>query len=206
MNTHPGLLALCTIPREAQDCGPCLTYSQTPHFPIFKSCLCCFSLIIPLSPANLPCSNSTHLSVPSQKHFRRTLQFHGKSFFLVALISPPLNFLGFPGGSVVKNPPANTGDSGDMGSIPGSGRSSVEGNGNPLQYSCLEYPMDRGAWRATVHRVTKSHTQLKQFSTHTHTCTVLFFFLCILCSFPEAHHLLEASCSQSPEQVSLAVI
>ena len=160
MNTHPGLLSLCTIPREAQDCGPCLTYSQTPHFPIFKSCLCCFSLIIPLSPANLPCSNSTHLSVPSQKHFRRTLQFHGKSFFLVALISPPLNFLGFPGGSVVKNPPANIGDSGDMGSIPGSGRSSVEGNGNPLQYSCLEYPMDRGDWSATVHDVAKGQTQL----------------------------------------------
>ena len=94
----------------------------------------------------------------------------------------------------------------DMGSVPGLGRSPGGEHGNPLQYSCLENPMDRGAWRATVHRVTKSHTQLKQFSTHTHTCTVLFFFLCILCSFPEAHHLLEASCSQSPEQVSLAVI
>ena len=55
---------------------------------------------------------------------------------------------GFPGGSAVKNPPANVGD---MGLIPGLGRSSGEGNGNPLQYSCLENPMDREAWWDTVH-------------------------------------------------------
>jgi len=53
---------------------------------------------------------------------------------------------------VVKNPPANTGD---MDVIPGLGRSPGEGNGNPFQYSCLANPMDRGAWQATVHRVTK---------------------------------------------------
>ena len=57
---------------------------------------------------------------------------------------------GFPGGSVVKNPLANAGDTG---LIPGSGRSPEEENGNPLQYSCLGNPMDRGAWQATVHRV-----------------------------------------------------
>ena len=51
----------------------------------------------------------------------------------------------FPGGSVVKNPVANAGDTGDAGSIPGSGRSPGEGNGNPLQYSCLGNLMDRGA-------------------------------------------------------------
>ena len=56
---------------------------------------------------------------------------------------------------MVKNPPANAGDAGDMGSIPGSGRSPGEGNDNPLQYSCLENPMDRGAWRTIVHRVAK---------------------------------------------------
>ena len=67
----------------------------------------------------------------------------------------PATVRGFPGGSVVKNPPANTGD---MGSIPGSGRSPGEGNGNLLQYSCLDNIMDRGAWRATVHGVTKSQT------------------------------------------------
>ena len=65
--------------------------------------------------------------------------------------------IGFPGGSVVKNPPANVGD---MGLIPGSGRCPGGGNGNPLQYSCLENPMDKGAWRATVHGVAKSQTGL----------------------------------------------
>ena len=58
----------------------------------------------------------------------------------------------FPGGSVVKNPAANAGD---MGLIPESGRSSGGRNGNPLHYSCLKNPMDRGAWWATVHGVTK---------------------------------------------------
>ena len=62
---------------------------------------------------------------------------------------------------MVKNPPANAGDIRDMGSIPGSGRSPGEGNGNPLQYSCLENPTDRGAWRASTHGVTKSQKQLK---------------------------------------------
>ena len=54
-------------------------------------------------------------------------------------------------------------NAGDLGSIPGSGRSSGEGNGNPRQYSCLENPMDGGAWQATVHRVAKSWTQLSDF-------------------------------------------
>ena len=61
---------------------------------------------------------------------------------------------------VVKNPPADAGDSRDAGSIPGSGRSPGVGNGNLLQYSCLENYMDRGSWSATVHRVTKSGTQI----------------------------------------------
>ena len=67
---------------------------------------------------------------------------------------------GFPGGSVIKNPPANAGDGGDVGLIPGSERSPGGGSGNPLQYSCLENPMDRGAWWATVHGAAKSRTQL----------------------------------------------
>ena len=58
--------------------------------------------------------------------------------------------------TVVKNPPANAGDTRDEGSIPGLGRSPGVGNGNPLQYSCLENPVDSGAWWATVHGVTKS--------------------------------------------------
>ena len=65
---------------------------------------------------------------------------------------------------VVKKPPANAGDKRDMGSIPGSGRSPGGGHNNPLQYFCLENPMDRGAWWATVHRVAKNWTQLKQLS------------------------------------------
>ena len=60
--------------------------------------------------------------------------------------------MGFPGGSAVKNPPANAGDARDAGLIPGSGRSLGRGHGNPLQY-CLENPLDRGSWRATDHRV-----------------------------------------------------
>ena len=61
--------------------------------------------------------------------------------------------MGFPGGSVVKNPPAYAGDAGDLGLIPGLGRSPAEGNGNLLQYSCLGNPMYRGAWWVTVHGV-----------------------------------------------------
>ena len=65
---------------------------------------------------------------------------------------------GFPGGTVVKNLPANAGDIGDAGSVPGSGRSPGGGNGNPLPRSCRENPTDRGAWQAMVHRVAKSQT------------------------------------------------
>ena len=57
---------------------------------------------------------------------------------------------------MVNNPPADAGATGDMGSIPGPGRSPGGGNGNPLQFSCLENPMDSGAWWATVHGVTES--------------------------------------------------
>ena len=72
--------------------------------------------------------------------------------------------LGFPGGSALKNLPASVGDTGDMALVPGSGRSTWRRNGNPLQYSYLENPMDRGAWWATVHEVAKSWTRLKRLS------------------------------------------
>ena len=65
---------------------------------------------------------------------------------------------GFPGGTLVKNPPANTRNTGDRGSIPGSGRSPGVGNGNPPQYSCLDNSTDRGTWQVTVHGVGKSQT------------------------------------------------
>ena len=72
----------------------------------------------------------------------------------------------FPDDSVVKNLPANARDTGDMGSIPESGRSPEGENGNPLLYSCLENPMDRGAWWATVHEVTKGPDKTEGLSTH----------------------------------------
>ena len=64
--------------------------------------------------------------------------------------------MGFPGGSVVKNPPTNAGNPRDIDSIPEVGRSPGDGNGNPLHYSCLENSMDRGAWWATVHGIQKN--------------------------------------------------
>ena len=73
-----------------------------------------------------------------------------KMFLTVALV-----YLGFPGGSEVK---ASACNAGDLGSTPGLRRSPGEGNGHPLQYSCLENPMDGGVWWATVHGVTKSQT------------------------------------------------
>ena len=73
--------------------------------------------------------------------------------------------IGFPGGSEVK---ASACNAGDLGSIPGWGRSPREGNGNPLQYSCLENRMDGGAWRATVHGVAKSQTRLSDFTFNFH--------------------------------------
>ena len=71
---------------------------------------------------------------------------------------------------VVKNLPASAGEVGDMSLIPGLGRSPGGGHGNPLPYSCLENPMDRGAWWSNVHRVTKSRTWLKHLSVHIQSC------------------------------------
>ena len=69
--------------------------------------------------------------------------------------------MGFPGGSEGKESDCNAGD---LGSVPGLGRSPGEGNGNTLQYSCLENSMDRGAWKATVHGVAKRRTRLTDFT------------------------------------------
>ena len=70
---------------------------------------------------------------------------------------------------MVKNPPANAGDTRDKSSVPESGISPGGGHSNPLQYSCLENPMESGAWYATIHRIAKSQTRLKRLSIHTHT-------------------------------------
>ena len=69
--------------------------------------------------------------------------------------------MGFSGGAVVKNLSANTGDMRETVSIPGLGKSPGRAHGKPLQYSCLENPMDRGAWQTTVHKFAKSQTGLK---------------------------------------------
>ena len=88
--------------------------------------------------------------------------------------------VGFPGGSMLKNLPTNAGD---VSLIPGLGRSPGGGNGNPLQYSSLENPMDRGAWRATVHGITKRWTWLSmctRVDINTNNCVFdgwLLFFL-----------------------------
>ena len=83
---------------------------------------------------------------------------------------------GFPGGSVVKNLPANAGDSG---AIPGHRRSPVGGKGNPLQYSCLGNPVDRGAWWAAVYGFAQSWTRLKQLSSS--NSSVYMFILTAEC-------------------------
>ena len=86
---------------------------------------------------------------------------------------------------VVKNLPAKARDTGDLGLIPGSGRSPGGGNGNTLQYSCLENPTDRGALKAMVHRVTKSWTQLKQLSTHMCACTHTHIYILGWCTLKD---------------------
>ena len=70
---------------------------------------------------------------------------------------------------LLKNSPANAGDIRDTGSIPGLGRCPGEGHDNPLQYPCLENPMDRGVWRAAVHGVAKSQTRLRRLSARAHS-------------------------------------
>ena len=88
---------------------------------------------------------------------------------------------GFPGDSVVKNPPVNAGDIGDSSSVPGWGRCPGGGHDNPLQYSCLANPMDKGAWQATVHGVAKRWTWLATEHTHTHVYvyTRVYIYICI---------------------------
>ena len=85
--------------------------------------------------------------------------------FALTFISHITHLMGFPGSSAIKTH-LHAGVAGDPGLIPGSGRSPGGGNGNPLQHSCLENPMDRGAWRPAVHGVIKRRTQLKRVSVH----------------------------------------
>ena len=113
--------------------------------------------------------------IPSQEQ-----QQHLGTFFFFGCVGSSLSHVGsflvahrLSGASqvvlVVKNLPASAGDLKDAGSTPRSGRSAGGEHSNPLQYSCLENPMDRGAWWTTVHRVTQAQTQLKRLSRH--ACT-----------------------------------
>ena len=84
--------------------------------------------------------------------------------------------MGFPGGAVVKNPPANAGDAGNLGSVPRLGRSHGGGHGNPIQYSSLKDPMDRRTWRVTVVSQ-RDTTECMRVHTHTHTHTHYYIAL-----------------------------
>ena len=85
--------------------------------------------------------------------------------------------VGFPSSMVVKNPPTNARNAGDLGLAPGSVRSPGERNGNPLQYSCLDNSLDRGAWWVTVHGVSKSRTQLSTQSCKFSLCLEISEYL-----------------------------
>ena len=138
------------MPTLAKSLGSCplllLSFALIPHFIYISIYVCgwvCVSLKL-----------SQTLSGKRQvlKNFEKTLYFSKAS--QVAL--------------VVKNLPANLGDLGDAGSTPVSGRSPGEGHGNLLRHSCLENPVDRGAWEITVHMVAKNRTWLKRLSTQAH--------------------------------------
>ena len=122
----------------------------------------------------------THVTLPQPLPRSPDLQFLWSSELLRKLLhtkdfSSPGIHLGFPGGCA-----CHEGDTGDEGLIPGSGRSSGGGNGNPLQYCCLENPMDRRVWWATVYGVEKSQTWLKRLGKE----SILILFLHSLFSLP----------------------
>ena len=91
---------------------------------------------------------------------------------------------------MVKDPPAIAGDSGDTGLVPGLGRYPGGGNDNPLQYSCLKNPMNRGTWWATVHGVIKSQTRLSDLGTH--TCKLLLLSCSVMSNSVRPHGLQHA--------------
>ena len=108
--------------------------------------------------------------------------------------------LGFPGGSEVK---ASACNEGDLDSIPGSGRSPGEGNGNPLQYSCLENPMDVGAWWATVHGVAKSWTRLSDFTFTFYITIQIYFYITV--SIPSSESNKEVQLACIPQEMPLSL-
>ena len=128
---------------------------ESPHFPSLSLPMCKIRVIaVPASWGSCELQKCPARNVPREswsQQFVRKLKLHNHQ---------ALQTMGFPCSSVGKESACSTGD---PGSIPGLGRSPREGNGNPLQYSCLENSMDRGAWWAIVHGVTKSRTQLSNY-------------------------------------------
>ena len=118
-----------------------------------------------LQPMDLQESDTTE-RLSTQSTHKTDLNSNSGSFFLRTR-------KGFPGGSDSKESACNTGD---LGAIPGLGRSPGVGNGNTLQYPCLENPMDREAWRAVVHRLTKKSDMTEHTHTHTHTHLIMTIF------------------------------
>ena len=100
----------------------------------------------------------TPVFLPGKSHGQRSLTGCLHLLVQLSVVHKKYTYYNFPGGLVVKNPPANAGDSGDTDSIPGSGISLGVGNGNPLWESRLENSMDRGAWRSTVQGIAESWT------------------------------------------------
>ena len=119
------------------------------------------------------------LTLPSQVY---TFSFFSHHLYDSSPLDTPFSFPRWH--QVIKNPPGDAGDVKDMGSILGLGRSPGGGHDSPRRYSCLENPMDRGAWWATVHRVVKSQTRLKRLSMHLcktlHSCLSRWEFIPIL--------------------------
>ena len=138
--------------------------SLVKHFTQARAGLCSIS-VCPLLEDAAVWANSACLMGPKQN-----CSFHGSwetgsdvlEMGTSTQIGEPESQMGFPGGSVVKNPLANAGDLSSF--PPGPGRSPGEGTGNPLQYPCLETPMERGVWWATVHGVAKSWTWLSNWA------------------------------------------
>ena len=125
------------------------------------------------------CSIETHLLNAPTEHILYSVT--AAESWLRNAVCP---WRGFPGGTMIKNLPANAGDTRDVGSIPGSGRFSGVGNGTPLQDSCLDNSMDRGVWWAIAYEVAKSWTRLWDWAhicararTHTHTSIYLYVSL-----------------------------
>ena len=162
LHAGPGLcLAVSSLlprpcsPAAHQPSHPLLVHISPPSSHLFSTTLLVAEAQQPL----LAGSAESHSPSPSPSGLLQALEnsWPGQSSgFRATCTLDVIPLLGFPGGSVVKKPPANAGDVGHSGLIPELGRSSGGGHGNRLQCSCLENSMDRGAWQATVHGAAKS--------------------------------------------------